>query len=157
MFASVIKIVSKFWCFCNSEFSCFLHWHEMLLIRYRCSRFVLHVFPFVHANILMLGLILTPVLILLLFLCTVTFIQHSKSFLSCFLFSILHVLGSLINITKSYLVHFAGPISSPSEAEFILKSTKGVHGFYGASSMERLPVEQAITSTIQLYKSISIE
>lgn len=61
-----------------------------------------------------------------------------------------------INPNAIVLCH-GGPISSPSEAEFILKSTKGVHGFYGASSMERLPVEQAITSTIQLYKSISIE
>ncbi|KAI5383855.1 hypothetical protein KIW84_071006 [Lathyrus oleraceus] len=33
-----------------------------------------------------------------------------------------------------------GPISGPEEAELILKRTKGVHGFYGASSMERLPV-----------------
>lgn len=54
-------------------------------------------------------------------------------------------------------MHFAGPIAGPSEAEFILKKTKGVHGFYGASSMERLPVEQAITSTVQQYKSISIK
>lgn len=50
-----------------------------------------------------------------------------------------------------------GPISGPREAEFILKSTKGVHGFYGASSLERLPVEQAITNTVQQYKSISIK
>ncbi|XP_050228570.1 toMV susceptible protein tm-1(GCR26) isoform X2 [Mercurialis annua] len=49
-----------------------------------------------------------------------------------------------------------GPISGPKEAEFILKRTKGVHGFYGASSMERLPVEQALISTMQQYKSISI-
>lgn len=49
-----------------------------------------------------------------------------------------------------------GPISGPKEAEFILKRTKGVHGFYGASSMERLPVEQAITSTVQQYKLISL-
>jgi predicted TIM-barrel enzyme len=62
-----------------------------------------------------------------------------------------------IKSTKHDLVHLAGPISGPSEAEFILKRTKGVHGFYGASSMERLPVEQAITTTVQLYKSISIE
>ncbi|KAL2662587.1 hypothetical protein GLYMA_02G053800v4 [Glycine max] len=48
-----------------------------------------------------------------------------------------------------------GPISGPKEAEFILKRTKGVHGFYGASSMERLPVEQAITNTVKEYKSIS--
>ncbi|VYS71599.1 unnamed protein product [Arabidopsis thaliana] len=51
-----------------------------------------------------------------------------------------------------------GPISGPEEAEFVLKRTQGcVHGFYGASSMERLPVEQAITNTVQKYKSISIK
>ncbi|XP_075655475.1 toMV susceptible protein tm-1(GCR26) isoform X2 [Castanea sativa] len=61
-----------------------------------------------------------------------------------------------INPNVIVLCH-GGPISGPREAEFILKSTKGVHGFYGASSMERLPVEQAITSTVQQYKLISIE
>ncbi|KAB2004452.1 hypothetical protein ES319_D11G199400v1 [Gossypium barbadense] len=61
-----------------------------------------------------------------------------------------------INPNVIVLCH-GGPISGPSEAEFILKRTKGVHGFYGASSMERLPVEQAITSTVQRYKSISIK
>ncbi|KAF8104505.1 hypothetical protein N665_0171s0013 [Sinapis alba] len=51
-----------------------------------------------------------------------------------------------------------GPISGPEEAAFVLKRTKGcVHGFYGASSMERLPVEQAITSTVQKYKSIAMK
>src|SRR6202020_1145348 len=34
-----------------------------------------------------------------------------------------------------------GPIAQPADADFILKSTKTCHGFYGASSMERLPVE----------------
>lgn len=53
------------------------------------------------------------------------------------------------------VLEYAGPISGPKEAEFILKRTKGVHGFYGASSMERLPVEQAITNTVKEYKSIS--
>lgn len=61
-----------------------------------------------------------------------------------------------INPEAIVLCH-GGPISSPSEAEFILNRTKGVHGFYGASSMERLPVEQAITSTMRQYKSISIK
>ncbi|XP_061360959.1 toMV susceptible protein tm-1(GCR26) [Gastrolobium bilobum] len=60
-----------------------------------------------------------------------------------------------INPRVIVLCH-GGPISGPKEAEFILKRTKGVHGFYGASSMERLPVEQAITSTVKQYKSISI-
>ncbi|OVA18771.1 AAA+ ATPase domain [Macleaya cordata] len=45
-----------------------------------------------------------------------------------------------------------GPISGPKEADFVLKRSKGVHGFFGASSLERLPVEQAITSTIKEYK-----
>jgi len=48
---------------------------------------------------------------------------------------------------------FIGPISGPQEAEFILKNTKRVHGFYGASSMERLPVEQAITNTVRVQKN----
>lgn len=63
--------------------------------------------------------------------------------------------ASRINPNAIVLCH-GGPISGPREAEFILKNTKGVHGFYGASSVERLPVEQAITSTVQQYKSISI-
>ncbi|GMH14879.1 hypothetical protein Nepgr_016720 [Nepenthes gracilis] len=61
-----------------------------------------------------------------------------------------------INPNVVVLCH-GGPISGPTEAEFILKRTKGVHGFYGASSMERLPVEQAITETIKRYKLISLE
>ncbi|KAJ9147046.1 hypothetical protein P3X46_029251 [Hevea brasiliensis] len=61
-----------------------------------------------------------------------------------------------INPNIIVLCH-GGPISGPRETEFILKRTKGVHGFYGASSMERIPVEQAITSTMQQYKSISIK
>lgn len=48
-----------------------------------------------------------------------------------------------------------GPISSPEDAEYILRHTKGVHGFYGASSAERLPVEIAITEHIKKFKSIS--
>ncbi|XP_042482712.1 toMV susceptible protein tm-1(GCR26) [Macadamia integrifolia] len=61
-----------------------------------------------------------------------------------------------INSNIIVLCH-GGPISSPREAEFALKRTNGVHGFYGASSMERLPVEQAITSTMKEYKSITIK
>uniref|UniRef100_A0A5B6YLX7 TIM-barrel signal transduction protein n=1 Tax=Davidia involucrata TaxID=16924 RepID=A0A5B6YLX7_DAVIN len=61
-----------------------------------------------------------------------------------------------INPDVIVLCH-GGPISGPKEAEFILKRTKGVHGFYGASSLERLPVEQAITATVQQYKSIPMK
>ncbi|XP_064995948.1 toMV susceptible protein tm-1(GCR26)-like isoform X1 [Musa acuminata AAA Group] len=61
-----------------------------------------------------------------------------------------------INPEVIVLCH-GGPISGPRETEYILKSTKGVHGFYGASSLERLPVELAITNTVKEYKSISIK
>jgi predicted TIM-barrel enzyme len=47
-----------------------------------------------------------------------------------------------------------GPISEPEDAEYVLNRTEGVHGFYGASSMERLPVELAITETMKAYKAI---
>jgi len=49
-----------------------------------------------------------------------------------------------------------GPISEPPDAEYVLHRTKGIHGFYGASSMERLPVEKAITETMRAYKAIRL-
>ena len=50
-----------------------------------------------------------------------------------------------------------GPISEPPDAEYVLHRTKGVHGFYGALSMERLPVEKAITDTMKAYKAIRLK
>ena len=47
-----------------------------------------------------------------------------------------------------------GPISMPNDAEYVLKNTEGVHGFYGASSMERLPTEIAITEQMKKFKAI---
>ena len=47
-----------------------------------------------------------------------------------------------------------GPISEPEDAEYVLQNTTGVDGFYGASSMERLPVEVAITEHVKKYKAI---
>ena len=49
-----------------------------------------------------------------------------------------------------------GPISGVEEAKQVLMQTKGVHGFYGASSMERLPVETAIRETVKGFKSIEL-
>ncbi|MEO6607999.1 MAG: phosphoenolpyruvate hydrolase family protein [Aestuariivirga sp.] len=48
-----------------------------------------------------------------------------------------------------------GPISSPADAEYVLKHSKHIHGFYGASSMERLPTEVALTAQTKNFKSIS--
>ena len=47
-----------------------------------------------------------------------------------------------------------GPISMPEDAEYVLHRTEGVHGFYGASSMERLPTEVAIKEQMRKFKSI---
>ena len=47
-----------------------------------------------------------------------------------------------------------GPIAEPADAEFVLKHTKHCHGFYGASSMERLPVERALTEQTRKFKAI---
>ena len=47
-----------------------------------------------------------------------------------------------------------GPISMPEDAEYVLQNTEGVHGFYGASSMERLPTEVAITEQMRKFKAI---
>jgi len=47
-----------------------------------------------------------------------------------------------------------GPISMPEDAEYVLQRTQGVNGFYGASSMERLPTEVAITEQMERFKAI---
>jgi predicted TIM-barrel enzyme len=47
-----------------------------------------------------------------------------------------------------------GPIAEPKDAQFILKHCPGCNGFYGASSMERLPTERAITETTMKFKRI---
>jgi predicted TIM-barrel enzyme len=50
-----------------------------------------------------------------------------------------------------------GPISMPDDAAYILQNTSGLNGFYGASSMERLPVETAITEQMRQFKAIRFE
>jgi len=48
-----------------------------------------------------------------------------------------------------------GPIAEPADAQYILDHTEGIVGFYGASSMERLPVEPAITNRIHEFAKIT--
>ena len=48
-----------------------------------------------------------------------------------------------------------GPIAEPADAAFVLGKTRHCHGFYGASSMERLPTEKAITNQTRDFKQIS--
>lgn len=49
-----------------------------------------------------------------------------------------------------------GPIARPSDAEYVLSRTVGVHGFFGASSMERLPVEIAIKENAMEFKRLRV-
>ena len=50
-----------------------------------------------------------------------------------------------------------GPISMPEDARYILSRCSGCHGFYGASSMERLPVEEAIARQVQDFKALPLK
>src|SRR4051812_44480627 len=61
--------------------------------------------------------------------------------------------GAAVNPEVLVLCH-GGPISEPEDAQYVLSHTKGVAGFFGASSMERLPTEVAITRQVQAFKSL---
>lgn len=52
------------------------------------------------------------------------------------------------------LLCHGGPIAMPEDARFILQRCQHIHGFYGASSMERLPTEIAIKNQIEAFKQI---
>ena len=49
-----------------------------------------------------------------------------------------------------------GPISEPDDTAYILEKTRGIVGFYGASSMERLPTEAAITGRVNEFKQLRL-
>ncbi|MDP2087637.1 MAG: phosphoenolpyruvate hydrolase family protein [Gemmobacter sp.] len=59
-----------------------------------------------------------------------------------------------VNPDAIVLVH-GGPVAMPQDAEFILRNTANCHGFYGASSMERLPTEIALTEQTRAFKRIT--
>lgn len=47
-----------------------------------------------------------------------------------------------------------GPVSEPDDVRYVLENTEGIVGFFGASSVERLPTEQAITAQVRAFKEI---
>lgn len=59
-----------------------------------------------------------------------------------------------INKDVIVLVH-GGPVAEPEDAEYVLKHTANCHGFFGASSMERLPTERAVTEQTRKFKSVA--
>ena len=61
-----------------------------------------------------------------------------------------------VNKDAIIIVH-GGPVSMPDDAQYILSNTKNCHGFYGASSMERLPTEVAITEQVRRFTGSALE
>lgn len=48
-----------------------------------------------------------------------------------------------------------GPIATPDDASYVLRQARHCHGFYGASSMERLPTETALSETTRAFKALT--
>jgi predicted TIM-barrel enzyme len=71
-------------------------------------------------------------------------------------FDIDAIADAALTVRKDVIVLcHGGPIAQPDDAEFILQNCEHCHGFYGASSMERLPVELALTEQTRKFKAIS--
>jgi predicted TIM-barrel enzyme len=65
----------------------------------------------------------------------------------------MHDAAKAVNPEILVLCH-GGPISEPADAAYVLEHTDGVVGFFGASSMERLPTETAMTENMRRFKAI---
>jgi predicted TIM-barrel enzyme len=65
----------------------------------------------------------------------------------------MHDVATAINPEVMVLCH-GGPIAEPEDAAYVLERTNGVVGFFGASSMERLPAEVAMTENMRRFKAI---
>jgi predicted TIM-barrel enzyme len=58
--------------------------------------------------------------------------------------------------TDILILCHGGPIAEPDDVQFVLSRTQGVCGFFGASSVERLPSERAITEQVRNFKNLNI-
>jgi predicted TIM-barrel enzyme len=67
----------------------------------------------------------------------------------------MHDAAKEVNPDILVLCH-GGPIAEPEDAAYVLERTKGVVGFFGASSMERLPTEVAMTENMKRFKTIPV-
>ena len=68
----------------------------------------------------------------------------------------MHDAAKAVNPDVLVLCH-GGPIAEPDDAAYVLKHTHGIVGFFGASSMERLPVETAIADNVRRFKGIPVQ
>lgn len=81
--------------------------------------------------------------------------QTAKSLQECVL-----LIDAIVDAAKSVnnniiMLCHGGPIAEPDDADYIMKHCKGIDGFYGASSMERLPTERAIKEQTARFTKIS--
>ncbi|MBJ7333031.1 MAG: phosphoenolpyruvate hydrolase family protein [Thermoleophilia bacterium] len=68
-----------------------------------------------------------------------------------------HMRDAAIAINPDVLVLcHGGPIAEPDDARFIFERTTGIDGFFGASSMERLPTEVAMTENMRRFKALTV-
>lgn len=67
----------------------------------------------------------------------------------------IHDAAKKINPDIKVICH-GGPIAEPEDAAYILSKTKGIVGFFGASSIERLPTEVAIKEQVEEFKKIKL-
>lgn len=69
---------------------------------------------------------------------------------------------AMVDVIKSHrsdalVICHGGPIASPEDAQYIIDKCKGVDGFYGASSMERLPVEEGMTEHVKKFVNLKLK
>ena len=67
----------------------------------------------------------------------------------------IHDAAKSVNPNVMVICH-GGPIAEPEDAQYIFDHTKGIVGFFGASSMERIPVEVAIKANAERFKSLKM-
>jgi predicted TIM-barrel enzyme len=67
----------------------------------------------------------------------------------------IHDAAKKVNPEILVIMH-GGPIAEPEDAKYVLARTKGIAGFFGASSIERLPTEIAITDQVKNFKKLKI-
>lgn len=82
--------------------------------------------------------------------------QTAKTLDDCVeLIQAMHDAAKRVNREVLVLCH-GGPIAEPDDAAYVLEHTDGVAGFFGASSMERLPTERAMTDNMRRFKALTV-
>ena len=83
--------------------------------------------------------------------------ETAKSLDDCIpLIQAMHDAAKEVSTDVIVLCH-GGPIAEPDDAAYVLARTEGVVGFFGASSMERLPTETAMTENMRRFKAIPVD